>query len=272
VTPRVDEPEPLEAVIGAVSETTGIPSSTTAVTSGCVSCRCATRSGCRLRRGSSPDSTRAGEGTRTRARGASAGALTKYFGKRTSGEYKFRGIELRQRSTPAFVADGQRAFVEALDRERDPEAVCDVLGRRLNELLRGMRSGGGARDHEPRLEVPRRLRPADPHRGRARAVRPPRNRSPPRPVGRVRRRGRRFARPPSASDSHSRSPRNTTPTTTRRCSCGPARASSRRWVGTAPGSGGRCATAGRSGCRRSSTDRGTGECRLRRPTATNHPY
>jgi len=25
VTPRVDEPEPLEAVIGAVSETTGIP-------------------------------------------------------------------------------------------------------------------------------------------------------------------------------------------------------------------------------------------------------
>jgi len=62
VTPRVDEPEPLEAVIGAVSETTGIPSSTTAVTSGCVSCRCATRSGCRLRRGSSPDSTRAGEG------------------------------------------------------------------------------------------------------------------------------------------------------------------------------------------------------------------
>jgi len=34
---------------------------------------------------------------------------------------------------------------------------------------------------------------------------------------------------PSASDLHSRSPRNTTPTTTRRCSCGPARASSRRW-------------------------------------------
>jgi len=138
VTPRVDEPEPLEAVIGAVSETTGIPLEHDGSYEWVcfVPLRDSIR-GVGSGEGSRPDSTRAGEGTRTRARGASAGALTKYFGKRTSGEYKFRGIELRQRSTPAFVADGQRAFVEALDRERDPEAVCDVLGRRLNELREG---------------------------------------------------------------------------------------------------------------------------------------
>ena len=68
---------------------------------------------------------------------APAGALTKYFGKRESGEYKFRGIELRQRSTPEYVAESQRAFVETLDRERDPAAVCDVLERRLRALRRG---------------------------------------------------------------------------------------------------------------------------------------
>ncbi|MFC6766410.1 DNA polymerase domain-containing protein [Natrinema soli] len=131
VTPRVDEPEPLEAVIGAISETIGIPLEH----DGSYEWVCFVPlrdsiGGVGSVEGTGPGSTRA-------RGGASAGALTKYFGKRASGEYKFRGIELRQRSTPAFVADGQRAFVEALDRERDPEAVCDVLGRRLNELREG---------------------------------------------------------------------------------------------------------------------------------------
>ncbi|MCU4972666.1 DNA polymerase I [Halobacteria archaeon AArc-m2/3/4] len=66
-----------------------------------------------------------------------AGALTRYFGKRTGGGFKCRGIECRQRSTSAFVADCQREFLEVLDETRDPEAVCDRLGRRLGELRRG---------------------------------------------------------------------------------------------------------------------------------------
>ena len=68
---------------------------------------------------------------------APAGALTKYFGKRADGSYKFRGVEVRQRSTPAFVADCQREFVETLDATRDPAAVCARLERRLGELRRG---------------------------------------------------------------------------------------------------------------------------------------
>jgi len=97
----------------------GSRASTTAVTSGCVSCRCATRSGVSAPARVQPRfDARAGEGTRTRARGASAGALTKYFGKRTSGEYKFRGIELRQRSTPAFVGRAARVRRGARPRAR----------------------------------------------------------------------------------------------------------------------------------------------------------
>ena len=67
------------------------------------------------------------------------GSLTSYFGKRTEGgDYKFRGIETRQRSTPAFVADVQRDLVEVLDEHREPEAVCDRLARAISRL----RSGG----------------------------------------------------------------------------------------------------------------------------------
>ncbi|WP_226005508.1 type B DNA-directed DNA polymerase [Natrinema salinisoli] len=125
VTPRVDDPDPLSDVIGEVSDTVGIPLEH----DGSYEWVCFVP----LR-----DSIEAADGGDTPGSAApSAGALTKYFGKRTGGEYKFRGIELRQRSTPAFIAESQRAFVEALDRERDPEAVCDVLGRRLTDLREG---------------------------------------------------------------------------------------------------------------------------------------
>ncbi len=76
-------------------------------------------------------------------RDGSAGALTKYFGKvagaDTDGEdaYKLRGIEARQRSTPAFVADLQRSLIRTIDRHRDPEAVCDRLARGLARLEEG---------------------------------------------------------------------------------------------------------------------------------------
>ena len=70
-------------------------------------------------------------------RGRTAGALTKYFGKRSDGKgYKLRGIEARQRSTPPFVAEAQREYLEALDRHREPTAVCDRLVRHVAAIER----------------------------------------------------------------------------------------------------------------------------------------
>jgi DNA polymerase I len=65
------------------------------------------------------------------------GALTNYFGKRADGTYKLRGIEARQRSTPAFVADVQRDLLDAFDAHREPAAVCDRLRRHLGRLRAG---------------------------------------------------------------------------------------------------------------------------------------
>jgi DNA polymerase I len=75
-------------------------------------------------------------------RNEESGALTKYFGARADaaeGEnvYKYRGIEIRQRSTPTFIEDTQRELIETLDRYREPEPVCDVLQRQLADLRRG---------------------------------------------------------------------------------------------------------------------------------------
>ncbi len=78
-------------------------------------------------------------------RGSGAGALTKYFGKVAGADdgaagtdpFKVRGIELRQRSTPPFVADAQRALLAALDRHREPVPVCEVLRQWLGRLRRG---------------------------------------------------------------------------------------------------------------------------------------
>ena len=70
-------------------------------------------------------------------RGRSSGALTKYFGKRAdTGEYKLRGIEARQRSTPSFIADAQRTYIEVLDRHREPAPVCDRLAHDIARLRR----------------------------------------------------------------------------------------------------------------------------------------
>ncbi|MFB6282624.1 MAG: type B DNA-directed DNA polymerase [Halobacteria archaeon] len=68
----------------------------------------------------------------------SAGALNRYFG-RVSGkdEYKIRGIEARQRSTPEFVEDVQMDMLDCFDRNRDPEAVCSLLERRIKDLRDG---------------------------------------------------------------------------------------------------------------------------------------
>ncbi len=67
-----------------------------------------------------------------------AGALTKYFGKKRGEDgYKVRGVEIRQRSTPDFVARAQRDFMDTLDRHREAEPVLDVCQRRLQELRSG---------------------------------------------------------------------------------------------------------------------------------------
>ena len=65
------------------------------------------------------------------------GSLTSYFGRREDGGYKFRGIETRQRSTPAFVAEVQRDLVEALDEYREPAPVCDRLARAIARVQSG---------------------------------------------------------------------------------------------------------------------------------------
>ncbi|WP_247729552.1 type B DNA-directed DNA polymerase [Halovivax limisalsi] len=66
-----------------------------------------------------------------------AGALTKYFGRKHDGEYKFRGIEVRQHSTPAFIAESQTELIDIFDSTRSPEAVCDRLDRQLERLQSG---------------------------------------------------------------------------------------------------------------------------------------
>jgi len=62
------------------------------------------------------------------------GALTRYFGKQAGGDYKVRGIEARQRSTPAFVEAVQRDLLDVVHETRDPEAVCARLRTAIGRL------------------------------------------------------------------------------------------------------------------------------------------
>ncbi|WP_423746599.1 DNA polymerase domain-containing protein [Haladaptatus sp. SPP-AMP-3] len=67
-----------------------------------------------------------------------AGALTKYFGKVAGeDEYKYRGIECRQRSTPSYIDEAQKALIRAVDAYRDPEAACEELRSWIDRLERG---------------------------------------------------------------------------------------------------------------------------------------
>ncbi len=70
-------------------------------------------------------------------RDSEAGALTKYFGAKADGEYKYRGIECRQRSTPTWIADLQRELIDTLGDGLDPEAVCAHLEAELETLWAG---------------------------------------------------------------------------------------------------------------------------------------
>ncbi|WP_273837113.1 type B DNA-directed DNA polymerase [Halococcus sp. PRR34] len=75
-------------------------------------------------------------------RDSEAGALTKYFGKKADSPegdapYKYRGIECRQRSTPAFIEGVQKELIDAIDDHQEPELVCDVLATKVATVERG---------------------------------------------------------------------------------------------------------------------------------------
>ncbi len=66
------------------------------------------------------------------------GALTKYFGKIAGeDEFKIRGIEARQRSTPAFIEEVQRRFLRRFDETRSTDAVIGVLQNAIQKLYAG---------------------------------------------------------------------------------------------------------------------------------------
>ncbi len=71
-------------------------------------------------------------------RNSDGGALTKYFGKHANrDEFKIRGIEARQRSTPPFIEAFQTECLDCLDRTRSPQAVLGLLERAIARLRRG---------------------------------------------------------------------------------------------------------------------------------------
>jgi len=70
-------------------------------------------------------------------RNSSEGALTKYFGERTDGTFKYRGVECRQRSTCPFVEDLQRALIRDLGNTRNPDDLCQQVQAAVEQLERG---------------------------------------------------------------------------------------------------------------------------------------
>jgi len=71
-------------------------------------------------------------------RESDAGALTKYFGKVDGvDEFKVRGVEARQRSTPPFIERVQRECLERFDATRSSEAVLECLQDAIDQLHAG---------------------------------------------------------------------------------------------------------------------------------------
>jgi DNA polymerase I len=65
------------------------------------------------------------------------GALTKYYGRTKDGDWKYRGIECRQRSTPEWIAEKQREFIQLYDETRSADAVLASV----REAVRDLRTG-----------------------------------------------------------------------------------------------------------------------------------
>jgi DNA polymerase I len=71
-------------------------------------------------------------------RESTAGALTKYFGKVAGDdEFKIRGIDTRQRSTPEFIEEVQRTCLRRFDETQSPKAVIRVLQNAIQKLRAG---------------------------------------------------------------------------------------------------------------------------------------
>jgi len=71
-------------------------------------------------------------------RESDAGALTKYFGKVAGDDdFKIRGIEARQRSTPPFIENVQRDCLDRLDATQSPDTVLDCLQDAIKRLHAG---------------------------------------------------------------------------------------------------------------------------------------
>jgi len=71
-------------------------------------------------------------------RESDAGALTKYFGKEAGDdEFKVRGIEARQQSTPPFIEDIQRECLGRLDGTHSADAVLGRLEKAIEALHAG---------------------------------------------------------------------------------------------------------------------------------------
>ena len=66
------------------------------------------------------------------------GALNRYFGARRDDDgITVKGLECRQRDTPPYVRDAQRALLEVFDDTRDPERVCLEARRYIRRLESG---------------------------------------------------------------------------------------------------------------------------------------
>src|SRR5215207_9750323 len=51
----------------------------------------------------------------------------RFFGLRSDGDYKIRGLALRREDTPLFVANAQRQILQILAREKDPSQLTSLL-------------------------------------------------------------------------------------------------------------------------------------------------
>ncbi len=65
----------------------------------------------------------------------------RYFGVFQDGSLKLRGIEVRRRDTPAYIAEMQMELLELLSRAREPQDVLPEVVKRLNRRVAALRCG-----------------------------------------------------------------------------------------------------------------------------------
>lgn len=75
-----------------------------------------------------------------------SGTLTRYFGKKSSGGFKIRGIESRQGSTPSWIAEKQKELLQVLDSHMSSSNPGQAVVTQLEKQLKKLESG----DVDPR--------------------------------------------------------------------------------------------------------------------------